>query len=81
MVSWAFCQFREMLEYKAALSQSEVLAADPKYTSQSCPVVITPVTAYSTAKLMLLSVTVSLCRIPTDRTTLAGVLPVCRKEF
>ena len=38
MVSWAFDQFREMLEYKAALSQSEVLAADPKYTSQSCPV-------------------------------------------
>ena len=38
MVSWAFCQFREMLEYKAALSQSEVLATDPKYTSQSCPV-------------------------------------------
>ncbi|MFR2435809.1 MAG: zinc ribbon domain-containing protein, partial [Hungatella sp.] len=38
MVSWAFYQFREMLEYKAALSQSEVLAADPKYTSQSCPV-------------------------------------------
>ena len=38
MVSWAFCQFREMLEYKAALPQSEVLATDPKYTSQSCPV-------------------------------------------
>ncbi|CUO07981.1 RNA-guided endonuclease InsQ/TnpB family protein [Hungatella hathewayi] len=38
MVSWAFYQFREMLEYKAALSKSEVLAADPKYTSQSCPV-------------------------------------------
>ncbi|WP_373265875.1 hypothetical protein [Hungatella hathewayi] len=30
MVSWAFCQFREMLEYKAALSQSEVLTAEPK---------------------------------------------------
>ncbi|WP_320967357.1 transposase, partial [Hungatella sp.] len=38
MVSWAFFQFRKMLEYKAALSQSEVLAVDPKYTSQSCPV-------------------------------------------
>ena len=38
MVSWAFCQFREMLEYKAVLTQSEVLVTDPKYTSQSCPV-------------------------------------------
>ncbi|WP_243005170.1 transposase [Hungatella effluvii] len=38
IVSWAFYQFREMLEYKAALSQSKVLATDPKYTSQSCPV-------------------------------------------
>ena len=38
IVSWAFYQFREMLEYKAALSHSEVLAIDPKYTSQSCPV-------------------------------------------
>ena len=38
IVSWAFYQFRQMLEYKAALSQSEVLAIDPKYTSQSCPV-------------------------------------------
>ena len=38
MVSWAFSQFREMLEYKAVLSQSEVLAINPKYTSQSCPV-------------------------------------------
>jgi len=38
MVSRAFRQFHETLEYKAALSQSEVLAAAPKSTSQSCPV-------------------------------------------
>ena len=38
MVSQAFRQFHETLEYKAALSQSEVLAAAPKSTSQSCPV-------------------------------------------
>ena len=30
IVSWAFYQFREMLEYKAALSYSEVLAIDPR---------------------------------------------------
>ncbi|WP_243270309.1 transposase [Hungatella hominis] len=38
MVSRAFSQFHETLEYKAALPQSEVLAAAPKCTSQSCPV-------------------------------------------
>ena len=44
-------------------------------------VIITSVTACSTAKFMPLSAAVSLCRIPTDRTTLTGVLRVCRKDF
>jgi IS605 OrfB family transposase len=36
-VSWAFHQFREMLEYKAQLNGQRVIALDPKYTSQTCP--------------------------------------------
>lgn len=36
-VSWAFYQLRAMLEYKASLSASKVIAVDPKYTSQTCP--------------------------------------------
>ena len=36
-VSWAFYQFREMLEYKANLAGSTVIFVDPKYTSQTCP--------------------------------------------
>lgn len=36
-VSWAFYQFREMLEYKATLHGHKVIAVDPKYTSQTCP--------------------------------------------
>lgn len=36
-VSWAFYQFREMLEYKANLIGSKVIFVDPKYTSQTCP--------------------------------------------
>ena len=36
-VSWAFYQFRQMLEYKAAMNKSLVIAVNPKYTSQMCP--------------------------------------------
>jgi putative transposase len=36
-VSWAFYQLRKMLEYKALLHRSKVVAVDPKYTSQTCP--------------------------------------------
>ncbi|WP_232698167.1 RNA-guided endonuclease InsQ/TnpB family protein [Brevibacillus daliensis] len=36
-VSWAFYQLRHMLEYKATLQQSKVIAVDPRYTSQTCP--------------------------------------------
>ncbi|MFS0646557.1 RNA-guided endonuclease InsQ/TnpB family protein [Siminovitchia sp. 179-K 8D1 HS] len=36
-VSWAFYQFREMLEYKSKLYGHKVLIVDPKYTSQTCP--------------------------------------------
>ena len=36
-VSWAFYQLRQMLEYKAALHQARTVAADPRYTSQTCP--------------------------------------------
>lgn len=36
-VSWAFYQFRQMLEYKAKMNKSVVIAVDPKYTSQQCP--------------------------------------------
>ena len=36
-VSWAFYQFRQMLEYKAELNGQKVVVVDPKYTSQTCP--------------------------------------------
>ena len=36
-VSWAFYQFRQMLEYKAELNGQKVIVVDPKYTSQQCP--------------------------------------------
>lgn len=36
-VSWAFYQFRQMLEYKAQLNGQRVIVMDPKYTSQTCP--------------------------------------------
>lgn len=36
-VSWAFYQFRQLLEYKATMNKSLVIAVDPKYTSQTCP--------------------------------------------
>ena len=36
-VSWAFYQFRHMLEYKARLNGQTVIVTDPKHTSQTCP--------------------------------------------
>jgi putative transposase len=36
-VSWAFYQFRRMLEYKARMNKQKVIAMDPTYTSQTCP--------------------------------------------
>jgi putative transposase len=36
-VGWAFYQLRQMIEYKAKMHQSTVIAVDPKYTSQTCP--------------------------------------------
>lgn len=36
-VSWAFYQFRQMLEYKAEMNGQTVIIVDPKYTSQTCP--------------------------------------------
>lgn len=36
-VSWAFYQFRQLLEYKATMNKSLVIAVNPKYTSQMCP--------------------------------------------
>jgi IS605 OrfB family transposase len=36
-VSWAFLQFRQMLEYKAELYGHKVIAVPPKFTSQTCP--------------------------------------------
>jgi IS605 OrfB family transposase len=36
-VSWAFYQFRLMLEYKAELHGHKVIVVSPKYTSQTCP--------------------------------------------
>lgn len=34
-VSWAFYQFRQMLEYKAELNHQRVILVKPKYTSQT----------------------------------------------
>ncbi|WP_042350212.1 RNA-guided endonuclease InsQ/TnpB family protein [Bacillus massiliigorillae] len=34
---WYFEQLRQMLEYKARMKQSKVIAVEPKYTSQTCP--------------------------------------------
>jgi IS605 OrfB family transposase len=36
-VSWAFYQFRQLLEYKAKINSSMVIVVNPKYTSQTCP--------------------------------------------
>ncbi|KQC46894.1 transposase [Geobacillus sp. Sah69] len=36
-VSWAFYQFRQMLEYKARLHGSKVMVVAPHYTSLTCP--------------------------------------------
>jgi IS605 OrfB family transposase len=36
-VSWAFYQFRQMLEYKARLHGQQVIKVDPRHTSQTCP--------------------------------------------
>lgn len=36
-VSWAFYQFRQMLEYKAEMNGQKVMTVDPKYTSLTCP--------------------------------------------
>lgn len=37
MVSWAFYQLRQFIEYKSQLNQSITEAFDPRYTSQKCP--------------------------------------------
>jgi len=36
-VSWAFYQFKQLLEYKAMVNCSVVITVNPKYTSQQCP--------------------------------------------
>ena len=36
-VSWAFFQFRQMLEYKAKMNGQKVVLVSPKHTSQTCP--------------------------------------------
>ena len=78
MVSWAFYQFREMLEYKAALSQSEVLAADPKYTSQSCPVCGNTTKANRSRKRHKFCCTACGYRSNDDRT---GAINIYRKGY
>ncbi|EPZ37936.1 transposase, IS605 OrfB family [Anoxybacillus ayderensis] len=37
MVSWAFYDLRQKIEYKARKHQAKVIAVDPTYTSQTCP--------------------------------------------
>lgn len=39
-VSWAFYDLRQKLAYKALMSQSKVIAVDPKYTSQTCSITV-----------------------------------------
>lgn len=36
-VSWAFHQLRTFIEYKAKMNNCQVIAVDPKHTSQKCP--------------------------------------------
>ncbi|AJY75422.1 RNA-guided endonuclease InsQ/TnpB family protein [Paenibacillus beijingensis] len=36
-VSWAFYQLRQMIEYKALMAGSRMIAVDPRFTSQTCP--------------------------------------------
>ncbi|WML33378.1 transposase [Clostridium sp. OS1-26] len=36
-ISWAFYQFRQLLEYKAKMNNSIAIIVSPKYTSQTCP--------------------------------------------
>lgn len=36
-VSWAFHDFRQKMEYKAALYGHQIIFVNPKYTSQRCP--------------------------------------------
>lgn len=37
-VSWAFYDLRQKVEYKAKLRKSKMIAVDPAYTSQRCPI-------------------------------------------
>jgi len=37
MVSWAFYDLRQKIEYKALKHRAKVITVDPKYTSQTCP--------------------------------------------
>jgi transposase len=37
MVSWAFYDLRQKIEYKALKHRAKVITVNPKYTSQTCP--------------------------------------------